>query len=116
MAFDTSLLDQALVQRRADYERERQEMLARVQSLLDRLGPRYGIRRAFMLGSLIVPGRFNEHSDVDIAVEQINPAQFFDAIGEFSAALGRDVDLIELDRCPFAHRIRENGTLWTSAV
>ncbi|MEW5957102.1 MAG: nucleotidyltransferase domain-containing protein [Chloroflexota bacterium] len=82
MPFDTSILDAALAQRRAENEQERQAMLARVLRLLDELGPDYGIRRAYVFGSLARPGRFGPHSDIDIAVEQIDPGQFFEAMSQ----------------------------------
>ncbi len=112
MAFDTSILDAALTQRRAQNEQERQALLARVLHLLDELGPGYGIHRAYVFGSLTRPGRFRPDSDVDIAVEQIDPTRFFEAMSELWNSLGREVDLVELDKCHFAQRIREVGILW----
>lgn len=73
MPFDTSLLDAALARRRAQDEAERQRVATRVLHLLDDLGPRYNIQRAYLFGSVIKPGRFKAgSSDVDIAVEQNN--------------------------------------------
>jgi hypothetical protein len=112
MAFDTSLLNRALAQRRAERERERRVVLDRVLALLDELGPRYGISQAYIFGSVTRAGRFDERSDVDIAVEQMDPEDFFDAMGAFSMALGREVDLIELRKCRFADRIRRQGIRW----
>ncbi|NIU60175.1 MAG: nucleotidyltransferase domain-containing protein [Phycisphaerae bacterium] len=116
MAFDTSLLDEARQRQRAQAEKQRQTLLAAVWRLLDERGPDYGIQQAYLFGSLVVSGRFGPDSDVDIAVEQIDPARFFEAIGEFSTILGRDVDLVELSRCPFAQRIREKGIRWTKTT
>ena len=113
MAFDTSVLDEALARRRATYEQERKILLAEVQRLLDDLGPRYGIQQAYVFGSLVTPGRFIPESDVDIAVEQIDPVHFFEAMGEFSMRLKREVDLVELNKCHFADKIRREGILWT---
>ncbi len=69
MAFDALILDAALARRRSDYERQRQKLLAKTLRLLDELGPGYGIQPFYVFGSLISPGRFGPHSDVDIAVE-----------------------------------------------
>ena len=112
MAFDTSVLDNALAARRAKLESERQLLLQTTLNLLDQHAEQFGIRRAYLFGSLIEPGRFNETSDVDIAIEQIAPEQFFTAISQFSTALGRNVDIIHLKQCHFAHKIRERGLLW----
>lgn len=112
MPFDTSILDAALARRQTGLERERQALLAKVFCLLDELAPAYGFEKAYVFGSLISPGRFNPKSDVDIAVERIDPLRFFEAMSDFSSRLEREVDLIELDKCHFAHRIREKGILW----
>ena len=112
MPFDTSVLDAALARRRAENEQERQTLLANVLRMLEQLGPEYGIQQAYVFGSVVLPGRFYFHSDIDIAVEQIDPKRFFEAMSTLSASLGRDVDLVELDKCHFAHRIREKGILW----
>lgn len=115
VAFDTSVLDRALAQRRAARERERQAVLDHLLQLLDELGPRYGISEAYVFGSVTRPGRFDERSDVDIAVEEMAPEDFFDAISAFSTALGREVDLVELRKCRFADRIRSQGIRWKKA-
>jgi len=43
-----------------------------------------------------------EDSGIDLAVEQIEPANFFNAISAFSRYLDREVDLVELKNCHFA--------------
>jgi hypothetical protein len=113
VAFDTSLLDAEMVRQKAAQEHKRRTVLDQVLGLLDELGPRYGICQAYVFGSVTRPGRFGQESDVDIAVERIAPAHFFDALSALSMALERDVDLVELRKCPFAHRIRDQGIRWT---
>lgn len=115
MAFDTSVLDEAVAQRRAAYEQKRQVRLAEVLQLLDELAPGYGIRQAYIFGSLAQPGRFKPTSDIDIAVEQIDPRRFFEAAGQLSMRLGCEVDLVELKHCHFADKIRREGVLWTQS-
>lgn len=112
--FDTSILDEALAQRKARNEADRQHLLAKTLRLLDELGPGYKIERAYLFGSLTKPGRFHPKSDVDIAVERIDPLRFFEAMSEFFNRLGREVDLVELDKCHFADKIRREGVLWTA--
>jgi uncharacterized protein len=110
--FDTSLLDQALAEQHA---RREQERLATLQQVLDWLADHaaeYGISQAYVFGSLIRPDGFCQRSDVDIAVEALEPNPFFGAMAALSEAVGRDVDLVELRRCPFADRIRQTGKLW----
>ena len=112
--FDTSILDEALARRKARNEAERQQLLAKTLRLLGELGPDYKIERAYVFGSIIKPGHFHANSDVDIAVEQIDPLRFFEAMSEFFNRLEREVDLIELDKCHFAAKIRREGVLWTA--
>ena len=113
MPFDTSVLDQALAQRSDRLECERQRLLAQTVELLQAHGDRYGIRLAYIFGSVAQPHRFHEHSDVDIAIETGRPLLLTEAIGRFSSLLGRDVDLVNLATVPFADRIRREGVQWT---
>ncbi|HIQ05634.1 MAG TPA: nucleotidyltransferase domain-containing protein [Anaerolineae bacterium] len=113
MAFDTTILDEALARQCLAREKKRQAVLNQVLQLLDEWGPSYGLECTYIFGSLVHACRFDETSDVDIAVEQIDPERFFEAISTFSTMLGRQVDLIELDKCHFAHRTRQEGIQWT---
>jgi predicted nucleotidyltransferase len=56
--------------RRAQREAERQQWLRCVREAIWRLAQRYpGVRRVYLFGSLVQPGRFRPDSDIDIAVE-----------------------------------------------
>lgn len=109
----TYLLDEALIRRKKALEEERQVTVKLVKQWLEVNGRQYGIQQAYLFGSLIRPNRFQKTSDVDLAVESINPEQMFMAMTALAEAVGREVDLIELSKCPFAHRIRQEGILWT---
>jgi uncharacterized protein len=114
--FSTSRLDQILGDRDLQVEKERQQLLNKTLNWLDKFGPQYGIQKAYIFGSLIQSKRFNPQSDIDIAVEQINPDDFFSVISLISEATEREVDVIELNKCHFANRIRQSGILWTRTV
>lgn len=109
----TYLLDKVLIERKQALEAERQLTFEQVQQWLEANGKRYGIKRAYIFGSLIRPHRFTQKSDIDLAVESIEPEHMFMAMTALAEALGREVDLVELYKCPFAHRIRQEGVLWT---
>jgi predicted nucleotidyltransferase len=112
MGFDTSVLDAALAERRKRWETLRQTRLAEVMRQLQLLGPAHGVSEAYVFGSLAQPGRFTDQSDIDIAV--VMPKErFFDLAAELSRALHTDVDLIPLERCHFADKIRREGIQWT---
>jgi uncharacterized protein len=114
MAFDTSVLDAALAERREQWEQDRQALLADALRLLIGLAGQFDLRHAYLFGSLVQPGRFTEASDVDMAVAGLPADQFFALSAVLSAALGRDVDLVMLERCHFADKIRREGLLWTA--
>jgi len=110
--YDTRLLDEAIAERQAKHEQERQQVLQQTLAWLQQSGDRYGIEQAYIFGSVTQPGRFHDHSDVDLGVEVINSVLQIDAIADLSMFLLRDVDIVDLRHCHFAHRIRERGLLW----
>ncbi|MEB3337724.1 MAG: nucleotidyltransferase domain-containing protein [Leptolyngbyaceae bacterium] len=116
MSYPTPILDRALAARRQHNEQQRLETVDRVIAWLESAGQRYGIDRAYLFGSMIRPYRFMDRSDVDVAVEAMDAEQFFQAMAELSEQVERDVDLVELSKCPFADRIRQQGVLWTRTI
>ncbi len=72
-------------------------------------------QRCWVFGSLTVPHRFREDSDVDIALEA-EPAKMslFALAGELEERLGRPVDVVLLDRCRFRKKVEREGEAWTS--
>ena len=72
MPFDTSVLDAALARRRANFEQQRQQLLAKALALLDELGPGFGVKQAYLFGSLVTPGRFAPESDIEL-IETFKP-------------------------------------------
>ncbi len=114
--FNTYLLDEALIKRKEALEQERQKILKQVQQWLECNGNQYGIDRAYLFGSLTRPHQFKPQSDIDLAVESIAPECLFLAMTALVEATAREVDLIELSKCPFAHRIRQEGILWTKML
>jgi predicted nucleotidyltransferase len=111
--FDTSVLDEALAARAAAWEQERLSTLARLEELLEEAGERFGLQQAYIFGSLARPGRFTDRSDVDVAVVELPSEAFFPLAAFLSIGVGRDVDLIELEKVHFADKIRRDGILWT---
>lgn len=60
------------------------------------LARRYGVKGVLLFGSSIDPRR--KANDIDLAVEGIAPAKFFDFYGELLLALSKPVDLVDLAR------------------
>lgn len=115
MGFDTSVLDRALAERRARREEERQALLAAVLRELDALAEQFDLQEAYVFGSVARPGRYREDSDVDVAVAGLPPEQFISLMARLSANLGRDVDMVEMEKVHFADKIKREGVKWTKA-
>ena len=111
--FSTTKLDLIIAEKRLKLETQRQSLMTKTCQWLDEFAIEYGITQAYIFGSVTRAGKFHHNSDIDLAVETINPEKHYLAISLLSTYLERDVDLIKLDSCHFAHRIRQTGILWT---
>ena len=60
------------------------------------LGRAFGVRRVYLVGSL-AHGRFHDRSDIDLAVEGLEPRYYVRALAEIADLAGREVDLIVLE-------------------
>ncbi len=106
--FSISLWEQWLAEGARKRERERYETLRKVRkSLWEYFAPKK-VKAVYLLGSLVREGAFSLSSDIDIAVEGFN-GDYFRALCELEEVLQRDVDLIELEKCPFRDRILKEG-------
>lgn len=71
----------------------------------------FGARAVYVFGSA-ASGRMRRGSDVDLAVSGLPPQVFFRAMGLAHDALGRELDLVDLDEdTPFTRYLREEGEL-----
>lgn len=70
-----------------------------------------GAEEVYVFGS-VLSARFDRHSDVDMAVSGLPPNVFFQAMARAESALGRTLDLLDLDeRSPLARYLRRKGKL-----
>ncbi len=70
-----------------------------------------GAKEVCVFGSA-AHGILRENSDVDIAVAGLPPEVFFRAMAKASRALGRPVDLVDLDQdTDFTRYLRQEGEL-----
>jgi predicted nucleotidyltransferase len=70
-----------------------------------------GAREVYVFGSA-AKGKLRPESDVDLAVSGLPPEVFYHAASKASRALGRMVDLIDLDdENPFTRYLKEEGEL-----
>jgi len=69
--------------------------------------------KVIVFGSLTRPGVFNDHSDVDLALEA-EPLHLntWSLAGELMERLQRPADVVLLSRCRFRDKILREGEVW----
>ena len=68
----------------------------------------------WVYGSVLRPGRFEEHSDVDLALERLPEGKSLWLVQSLvSERVGREVDVCLLDETRLAAKIRATGQRWT---
>lgn len=110
--FSTHVLDRALARRREENERLRREVLEAVFAALAELSATVAFDEAWVFGSLAGPGRFAKRSDVDIAVSGLRDEDFLRAAAFLSDALGRPLDLLQIQTSRHEDKIRGEGIPW----
>jgi len=73
---------------------------------------KYGCSEIYVFGS-IANGKFDENSDIDIAVRGLKDEHYFRVLGELGRELVSEIDLIDLDdeQNRFAQFILKQGEL-----
>jgi len=70
-----------------------------------------GAHEVYVFGSA-ARGSLRDDSDIDLAVSGLPPQRFFEAMSKACDALGRPLDLIDLDEdTPFTRFLRDEGEL-----
>ena len=84
--------------------RRRDEAWAAAHGIAILLRSRYHATQVFAFGSIIHPDRFDERSDIDLAVAGISPDAFFGAWAAAGADCAFSLDLVDLRDCSPALR------------
>lgn len=72
------------------------------------LSKKYHVKKVLLFGSSLDPAK--EGRDIDLAVEGIDPREFFDYYGDLMLELSKPVDLIDLsDESKFVTLVRRDG-------
>lgn len=108
--FKTDVLDRAIARKRREREALRLAVQARALQLLDESPVE--LDEAILFGSVVRPGRFSAHSDVDVAVPDLEARLYFALMGHLEEGLERDINLVLIDICRFADTIRRTGLRW----
>lgn len=106
--FDTYLLDESLEEKRRRLEEERKHLFDKVIRAIHSLRERYGIKGAYILGSLLNPKRWYPFSDVDVALSGCSP-HILDIMAELEEATKKEVDIIDLDRHLYPEMVKRRG-------
>ena len=64
----------------------------------EKLGKKFDLKRVYLFGSLNNKQKFYINSDVDIAVEGLDPAEFLTVWGFLEDHLDYDFDLVQLEK------------------
>ncbi len=89
--------------RRATREALREHKLAQARKAIRRLAPQYpAVRRVYLFGSLLRPGRFHAASDIDVALE----CDDLEVETPFARALEREL-ATPIDLRPFKGAVTE---------
>lgn len=94
------------------WQQNRQRAREVAQQIATMLRANYAVSQVILFGSLLGDCRFDEYSDIDLAVEGIDPTLFYQAVARLpDMSKGFHVDLIDLERCPpsFREAILEKG-------
>lgn len=90
----------------------RLSVLGKLKDALTDLGRNYQWDAVYVFGSVIKPGKFQQRSDVDVAVKGLDKLRLYSLIADISAILERDVDVIVLEECHFSESIIKKGAKW----
>ena len=101
--------------KRQKYLDERYSQAVRdAHNIIQMIIEKYSPLRIYQWGSLLDRNRFQEISDIDIAVEGLpGPQEFFSLVGDASRLTHFPVDIVEFEKIHPLHAesIREKGTL-----
>lgn len=114
MTFPTPLLDARLTREKQQNEVDRLRILQATTDWLTQNAARYGVKTGYIFGSVTTPDRFTARSDVDLAIETFKVGDVCSLLSVLSTHLNRDVDVVPLDQCHFAPKIRRVGIAWTA--
>jgi uncharacterized protein len=107
--------------KRAEYQAQckiwEQEAWAEAESAVALLRDRFGATSAIVFGSL-VKDKFGEDSDIDLAVEGIEPARFFEALAAVNQCSQRWIDLKPMESLEprFKARVIATGSVISQTV
>ena len=107
MKFDFSFWKKTL----SEKEKKQEERNSTLQKTIYVLKAYFGdknVKKVYLVGSILQPHRFFPFSDIDIAVEGLEEP-YLQTLVAIEDLLGRDVDLIELEKSSLKESLEEIG-------
>lgn len=92
-------LRQVAAERQARANARADELRQHLPAAKQLLVERFGARRVVLFGSL-ASGNVTDRSDVDLAVEGLQPDGYFTALADLTGLFDSPVDLVEIERAP----------------
>lgn len=87
-------------ERKATLEKRRQKAFAIARQIADMLRQDFGATEIYLFGSVLRPGEFHAHSDIDLAADGIAPARYLTAVAKaLIMAEEFSVDLVDIAEC-----------------
>ncbi len=109
----TYLLDKVLQRKSIERERLRLASIEKAKKILKEMSKSISFEKAYLFGTITKPYRFSEESDIDIAFVGLKDEDFFSALAYLSRNLGRDVDILQLEKHRLREKIIKEGIVWT---
>lgn len=109
----TYLLDKVLQRKSIERERLRLASIEKAKKILKEMSKSIGFEKVYLFGTITKPYRFSEGSDIDIAFVGLKDEDFFSALAYLSRNLGRDVDILQLEKHRLREKIIREGIVWT---
>ena len=88
-----------IIEKQKEREHLRKRAYQEAQALANILYTKYSADNVYLFGSLLERQRFNENSDIDLAVEGLPDGIFFEAAGELLLRTEFPLNLVPLRNC-----------------
>lgn len=108
MVFNTSIFDETLKTQFDRLEQERYSLINIVSETLKKIREEYGIRSAYIIGSLVHKNRWHKQSDIDVAVSGCSK-HILSIMKELEDMTDRQVDVIDLESSPLSEPLVQSG-------
>jgi len=107
--YSTALFEQINIEKAKEKEKKRLTKLNHVKSVLEEYFTQIQVASVYITGSLVQTNKFNDFSDIDIAVSELPEEYYFKCISDLEEKLLHPVEIIELEHCKFEDKIRKTG-------